>query len=316
MTLRVLDAGPLTTVQDLGRSGWRHLGVPLAGALDPRAAALANRLAGNPDAAALLEFTLAGPRLAFGRPVRVALTGGPADVRFRGRDGRRHALHAGRPVLLPPGELHVRALLSGARGWLAVAGGLDVPEVLGSRSTDLRGGFGGVDGRALREGDRLDLVHPPELQALQPVAPGWWIDPAAGEEPGAPLRFVPAAGTDPRQLARTRWTASPHSNRQGIRLAGKPLPEAGPQQPSAPVAPGTLQLPPDGLPIVLLADAQTVGGYRRLGYVIAADLPRLAQVRPGDALWLQPCDAAEAARRLAASRARWARIGLALEARR
>ena len=318
MSVEVLAPGPLTTVQDLGRPGYRHVGVALAGALDPAAAALANRLAGNPADAALLEFTLAGPSLRFDRPVRVALAGGHADAWFAGRDGVRIRVPHGRPVTLPAGDLQVPGIRAGVRGWLAIAGGLDVPEVLGSRSTDLRGGFGGLEGRALRRDDRLALLDPPLLQASAPASPGWWVDPHAFEPRGLPVRFVPAAGLDPGMLQALQsadWEVTADSNRQGVRLRGPVpgAPEAGGV--SAPVAPGTIQLPPDGQPIVLLSDAQTVGGYLRLGHVASADLHRLAQAGPGSMLRFRPCRPSHATRLAAAARARDARIRLALETR-
>lgn len=318
MSLQVLAPGPLTTVQDLGRPGHRHLGVPLAGALDPGAAILGNRLVGNPDGAAVLEFTLSGPRLAFDRPLRIALTGGDIEATFVAAAGPSIDIPGGRPVELPPGELQLGRLRTGARGWLAVAGGIDVPRVLCSRSTDLRGDFGGFEGRALRRGDVLALVDPPVMPVDTPRVPRWWISPDALDPPDTPIRFVPASGVDAalkHRLGGTYWEVGPDSNRQGIRLVGDPIAAPDAQQLSAPVAPGTVQLPPDGQPIILLADAQTVGGYLRLGHVAAADLPRLAQARPGTPLRLVPCDAVHAQRLMAAARARLARISLALETR-
>lgn len=315
MSLHVLAPGLLTTVQDRGRDGWRHLGVARCGALDPDAAALANRLAGNDADAAVLELTLHGPTLRLQRPLRVALCGASVAAYFES-DGERHAVPGGRPVELPAGVLHLGALRDGARAWLAVAGGLDVPPVLGSRSTDLRGGFGGLQGRALRGGDVLPLLAPP-LACERPRMPKWWIDaragaPHAGNEPH-PIRYVPAAHAGALQLARRRWRLSPRSNRQGARLEGDAIAGRRDEEISAPVAPGTVQLPPDGSPIVLLADAQTVGGYPRLGHVIAADLPRLAQLRPGDALRFEPCDTGTATRLACAARARLARIALMID---
>lgn len=318
MTLEVLVPGPQTTVQDLGRPGHRHVGVPLSGALDPAGAMLANWLVGNPGGAALLEFTLAGPSLRIRSPVRVALVGGRVDAWFTDCDGARTAVPFGRPVTLPAGELQVSGIREGVRGWLACAGGLDVPEVLGSRSTDLRGGFGGMQGRPLCRGDSLALLDPPALHATTPTVPGWWVDPHAFAPRGLPIRFVPAQGVDPallRGLASGDWRAAADSNRQGVRMEGPALgtPDAGGV--SAPVAPGTIQLPPDGRPIVLLADAQTVGGYLRLGHVASADLHRLAQAAPGAMIRFQPCHPQHARRLAAAARAHLARTRLALETR-
>jgi antagonist of KipI len=286
----------LTTVQDRGRSGWRHLGVAHAGTLDPAQAALANRLVGNSPDGAVLELTLRGPVLEFPQPTRIALCGAQIDAHFEDAHARSHPVPGGRPVTLPAGMLTLGAIRSGLRVWLAVAGGIDVPCVLGSRSTDLRGGFGGIDGRALREGDLLPIGAHPAIEASTPEAsapasPNWWValDAAASMEDA--IRYVPGGLPEALLLAERRWTVDTRSNRQGLRCAGDAIVATAGEQISAPVAPGTIQLPPDGQPIVLLADAQTVGGYPRIGHVIAADLPRLAQWRAGDALHFVAVDA-------------------------
>ncbi len=314
--LHVLAPGALTTVQDLGRRGWRHLGVGRAGALDPDAAQLANRLVGNPPDAAVLELTLRGPTLAFARPLRIALCGAQVDARFEDAAGRSTWLPGHRPVELPPGTLHLGPVRDGARAWLAIAGGIDVPPVLGSRSTDLRGGFGGHGGRALRRGDLLPLAPATLAAPDAPHIARWWIDPVDDRGDEAPLRFVPAAGRDPNALAARVWRVDPRSDRQGIRLEGAPLESPAAEAVSGPVAPGTIQLPPDGRPILLLGDAQTTGGYPQLGHVAAADLPRLAQKRPGDPLQLEAVDIAHARRLWRERAARLARLELAIETQR
>jgi antagonist of KipI len=311
---RVLAPGALTTVQDRGRDGWRHLGLARAGALDPAMAALANRLVGNAADAAVLELTLRGPTLALTQPARIALCGAEADARFEHAHDAAHPVPNARPVDLPAGTLHLGTVRGGLRAWLAVAGGFDLPPVLGSRSTDLRGGFGGLEGRALRAGDTLPIGETPPIDCDAPRAPSWWLAPEADLAADVPIRYVPADGTD-TALADREWRVDPRSDRQGLRLDGAPLPAAGAEQLSAPVAPGTIQLPPDGRPIVLLADAQTVGGYPRLGHVIAADLPRLAQRRAGDALRFAAVDAATAEILRRARRDAFARAVLALETR-
>jgi len=309
MTVRVLTSGLHTTVQDIGREGWRHLGVARCGVLDPVSATLANQLVGNSDDAAVLELALQGPTLQFDEPMRIALCGALVSAQFDTTQGASFALHGGRPVELPCGTLRLGATHGGARAWLAFAGGIDVPQVLGSRSTDLRGGFGGLEGRALRTGDTLTLRDRPALDCERPRMPAWWIDPTA-EAPGTPIRYVPAPHPAAARLSGQAWQVSSRSNRQGLRLEGEAIANADDEQISAAVAPGTVQLPPDGRPIVLLADAQTVGGYPRLGHVVAADLPRLAQLRPGEALRFQPCDPQTATRLACAARARVARIAL------
>ncbi|WP_158549203.1 biotin-dependent carboxyltransferase family protein [Lysobacter silvisoli] len=310
----VINGGALSLVQDQGRDGWRHLGVARGGALDPDSAALANMLVGNPADAAVLEFALQGPSLRLPQPLRLAVLGAQCEARFDGA-----ALPLARPVELPAGTLHLGGMREGARAWVAVSGGIDLPQVLGSRATDLRGGYGGVDGRALRKGDRLPIGAHAAIEADAPRAPGWWIDPRAGHDPLAPIRYVASTAPALRDVVlavgQREWRVHPASNRQGLRLDGDALDALSASGLSEPVAPGTLQLPPDGRPIVLLADAQTVGGYARLGHVIAADLPRLAQLQPNQRLRLRACGADEAAAAQAAARAERARLELAIAAR-
>ena len=308
--VQVLRPGLLTTVQDRGRVGWRHLGVAHAGALDPDALSLANRLVGNDDGCAVLEITLRGPALRLTAPTRVALLGAATDARFDGT-----AVPMGRPVELPAGTLELGAVRGGARSWLAFAGGIDTAAVLGSRSTDLRGGFGGVEGRALVAGDEWSLGQTSPIDADMPQATSWWIDPWHDVDPRAPIRYRPGPHPLAASLSHGRWQVAASSNRQGLRLRGDALAGVEAGGVSEPVAPGTIQLPPDGQPIVLLADAQTVGGYPRLGHVIAADLPRLAQLCPGQALTFAPCDAQTAQHAACAARARVARIALMIDAR-
>lgn len=309
-SLHVLSPGLLTTVQDLGRVGWRHVGVARAGALDPDAAALANHLVGNAGDDAVLELTLRGPTLRFDAPARVALVGAAVAARFDGQP-----VPMGRPVELPAGTLELGALRGGARAWLAIDGGVGAAVVLGSRSTDLRGGFGGLQGRALVAGDCLPLGESRAVERNELHTVPWWVDPMHDEPAHAPIRYVPSGHAAASALARREWRASASSNRQGLRLQGDALPAPAADGVSEPVAPGTIQLPADGCPIVLLADAQTVGGYARLGHVIAADLPRLAQCIPGQTLHFAPVDAATAHRLACAARVRLARIRLMIDAR-
>lgn len=317
LAIEVIEPGALTAVQDAGRPGWRHLGVGTAGALDPHALAAANLLVGNAPHAAGLEITLRGPKLRLQRAARIALVGAAVPMTFiGGHDGRPVRLPAGRPVDLPPGIVHVGTIRAGLRAWLAFAGGIEVAPVLGSRSTDLRGGFGGLAGRALQAGDALPLGEAAIAPLEAPQFPGWWVESDAAVAPDAPVRYVPSALPQARALAQQRWCMDPRSDRQGLRLAGQPLPAVhGPEPLSAAVAPGMLQLPADGQPIVLLADAQTTGGYPTLGHVIAADLPRLAQRRPGDAVAFAPVTQAEADALWHAREAASARQALAIAAR-
>jgi len=309
MTLTVLAGGLQTTVQDLGRSGHRHLGIGVAGALDAHSLRIGNLLVGNDAGAAALEVTLQGPRLKFGRAVRIAITGADLEAQCDGV-----ALPGWRPIVLPAGcELVLGPCRRGARAYLAIAGGVDVAPVLGSRGTDLRAGFGGLEGRALAAGDTL-AIGPASIAAVDaPQVARWWVDPAPDLDfrRSPVLRVLP--GRDAAALDAQAWRVSAQSNRQGLRLEGTALaPAQGGERISEPVAPGTVQLPPDGQPIVLLGEAQTIGGYPRIGHVIAADMPRLAQLRPGDEVRFEAVGAATAHGLACAQRARLARIGLAI----
>ncbi|HSR66014.1 MAG TPA: biotin-dependent carboxyltransferase family protein [Xanthomonadaceae bacterium] len=313
MNVRVLAPGLLTTVQDRGRLGWRHLGVGAAGALDPHAHALANLLAGNDAGAATLEISLAGPTLRFERAARIALCGADIEARCDGI-----ALPGARPCLLPAGStLALGPCRRGARAYLAVEGGFDVGPVLGSRSTDLRGGFGGLDGRALRKGDALPLGPARDVAVDAPRFPSWWIDAMPGRGPAGMIRVLPGAdATAPGDaLFRRDWDVAAASDRQGLRLEGEAIAVADRRERvSAPVAPGTIQLPPDGRPIVLLADAQTHGGYPRIGHVVRADWPRLAQLRPGERLRFAPCTPEQAHAAWQRRRQELARLALMIAA--
>jgi antagonist of KipI len=320
MGVRVLAAGMLTTLQDGGRHGMRHLGVGTAGAVDPWSHALANLLAGNPKDAATLEITLSGPLLRFDAPARIALCGARIDARVDEARGQSHAIPMARPVDLPAGSLlQLGACREGARSYLAVEGGFAVPAVLGSAATDLRGGFGGMRGRALANGDVLPLRmrRARDIGALHCAS--WWIDTASDDDPFPNIRVLPGVvATAPADaLFATAWKVAAASDRQGLRLAGDALAATDARERiSEPVFPGTVQLPPDGRPIVLLADAQTHGGYPRIAHAIRADWPKLAQLRPGDALAFRPCTAQEARAAYAAQRHRLARLGLAITAHR
>lgn len=315
MTIRVLAPGALTTVQDGGRGGYRHLGVGATGALDAYSHAVANLLVGNRRDAAALEITLAGPRLRFERTVRIALCGADIDAHCDG-----HAIPAWRPVSIQPGAtLALGACRRGARAYLAIAGGIDVPMMLGSSSTDLRGGFGGIEGRALIAGDALQVGSDSGFVESLQVA-RWWIDPSPDIAFDTPtiVRVLPGSDTvaSAGALFDEQWRVAAASDRQGLRLEGEMLRPVDPgERISEPVAHGTLQLPPDGQPIVLLADAQTHGGYPRVGHVIRADWPRLAQLRPGDRLRFQPCDRAQALDAWRDRCNRLARIEVAISAR-
>lgn len=305
-TIQVVRAPPFLTVQDLGRPGWRASGVPPGGAMDPWALQSANLLLGNPAGAGALEWAEGGGTLRFARRTSLALAGAEAHVRLDGAEvawGRVYVAAAG-------SELEVGRFEHGRFLYLAVRGGVTVPPVLGSRSTYLPARLGGVEGRRLRTGDAVPIG-----------ATGDWAPGAGRRLPesfrapladDAPLRVIAGpqraslSGEQWLALLRTAWRLSPSADRMGYRLDGMAVPggEADATLPSQPTCAGAVQLPPGGTPIVLMADAPTVGGYATPAVVCTADLARLAQRRPGDTVTFTEVGVEEA-RMLLRERRRW-----------
>ena len=301
----VLRPGMLASVQDLGRHGYRQLGICPGGALDTLALVLANRLVGNPDGAAGLEITMGGCELRFEAPMRIAWAGDDFDARLDGQPvwpGWSLPVRAGQ--ILRFGRANRLNGKAGIRTWLAVAGGIDVPVILGSRSTDLKAGFGGHEGRALKAGDTL-VCGAAALTAAQLGArpfggrlPPWQPDPADGAIelrilPGPEFEHFTVASRE--QLWRDAWRITSQSNRMGSRLEGPELKrKRSAEMLSSGVIPGTIQVPHSGRPIVLMGDAQTIGGYPRIGVVIRADLWKLVQAPLDGRLRFRVVDAAEA----------------------
>lgn len=289
IVLEILDGGLLTTVQDAGRQGWAHLAVPESGAADPWSLAVANVLVGNDPNHAALEMTLAGPTVRARVATTIGLAGADLGARIRGGrrlgSGRSHRLAEGDVVEIP-GDGATNS--TGARGYLAVPGGLDVPVVLGSRATCLTGGFGGLDGRPLRAGDLLGTAAPPADQPPEVV----WPEPDAGTDgAGGMLRVIPTAVPGLEALAAATWLVAPAADRVGIRLEADLLPTGiGGETITHGVVWGAIQVPPDGRPILLGPDHHTTGGYRVVGVVITADRPRLGQLRPGGRVRLEIVD--------------------------
>jgi antagonist of KipI len=323
MSVRVMRPGLLSTVQDLGRFGLQHLGIVACGAMDTLSHRLANALVGNPDEAATLECTVLGPELIFGRDSLVALYGAEFSARTASTP-----FPLNRPVLVPAGTtLTVGPAIRGARAYLAIAGGFQAPLVLGSRSTYVPGQFGGLQGRALKAGDQLptapDLVEQSAARfarlgrrgggivrgALRSVR---WSAPALSlpDRRGATLRALEGrhhAQFDAASRAaffESPWRVSPDSNRMGYRLLGPKLVRARPVEIlSEPTCLGTVQVPNDGTPIVLMADHQTTGGYPKIAEIAGADIPELAQLAPGGEIRFIQCtlEEAEDARRAASA---------------
>ncbi|GAB2882283.1 5-oxoprolinase subunit C family protein [Streptomyces mayteni] len=275
--LTVVATGPLATVQDQGRPGYAELGVPRSGAVDRPALALANRLVGNPADAAGVEATLGGLRLRARGPgvLYVAVTGAPGPVAVGGVPAP-----FGAPLPLRDGALlEVGAPASGLRSYVAVRGGVDVPPVLGSRATDLLSGLGP---EPLRPGATLPVGAP--------AAPFFGVDQAPCSAPPEEftLRVLPGprddwfTGEAAERLQSARWTATSRSNRIGIRLAGPALDRArAGELPAEGMVSGALQVPPNGQPVLFLADHPVTGGYPVIAVVHGADLPLAGQIPPG-----------------------------------
>ena len=279
-TLRVVAPGPLTTLQDGGRQGWLRFGVPGSGALDPRALAAANLLVGNPRETGALEMALAGGTFAAEGVMRIALAGADMAMTIAGAPAARERSH----TLASGAVVAIGAARSGARAYLAASGGFAVAPVFGSVATHLRAGIGGFDGRALRAGDAIPVAGP------VPAGPDLLL--AAAPPPTHPcLRVVLGPQDDYftaaalALLCAGTFTVTAQSDRMGYRLAGPALEHArGFNIVSDGIAPGSIQVPGNGQPIILLADRQTTGGYPKIATVISADLPALGQMRPGDAV--------------------------------
>jgi 5-oxoprolinase (ATP-hydrolysing) subunit C len=308
--LEVVESGLAVTVQDRGRFGYRDIGVPVSGALDPMLLAAANALLGNPAGAAGLEVTLAGPGLkALSGTLRVALAGEMGGRVLRARGSVLPVAPWSTITLASGDSLEVGAVARGI-GYVAVSGGVAVAEELGSRSTYQRAALGGVSGRALDAGDRLpcgEVQGDPWLECRSPA-------PLVHEE--GPIRVILGPQDDHFTDAALEaflsrpYTVSRDMDRMGMRLEGPALThsELGADIVSDGVVPGAIQVPANGQPIVLLADCQTTGGYPKIATVIRADLLRLAHARPGTVLRFASVSQAEAAaarRALAERLSRW-----------
>ncbi|MGH7046295.1 MAG: biotin-dependent carboxyltransferase family protein [Stellaceae bacterium] len=304
--LKILSAGLHTTVQDLGRTGWQRLGVPVSGALDGIALRLGNALVGNPPGMAGLEFLYSGAELEIvADAVRIALTGSGATLLSRAENGR--AVVGWQSVRLERGE-QVRIVLGSDAvcAYLAVEGGIAVPPVLGSASTYVRAALGGLDGRALRSGDVVPLAIARALPRAELRLP----TPPAGAA-GAPVRVVLGPQRDwftddaVATLLAAEFRVSKNADRMGMRLDGPLLRHRrGWDIVSDAIATGAIQVPGSGQPILLLADHQTTGGYPKIATVISADLPVVGRRRPGDTIRFAAVTI-EDAERLAREQQRW-----------
>ncbi len=291
VSILVEEPGLLTTVQDLGRQGYRQYGIPLAGAMDQQAAATANIMLGNEPGFGVIECTLVGPVLTFSIATQICLAGGDMNARLSG-----YPVSLGRVIQVQAGEtLKLGTAIRGCRTYIAVKGGIQVEPVLDSLSTFLKGGIGGYQGRALSQGDILDIKKSQFI--LDEVTTDWGICNELLEYPSGicPVRYVEGThyhwfdNKSINDFQQYDYTVNPASDRMGYRLQGVALRRSNNRElVSEGVTVGTIQVPPEGLPLVLMSDCQTTGGYPRLGHVITVDIPRLAQLKPGDKIRFSP----------------------------
>jgi len=298
MKIKVISPGVLTTVQDTGRFGHQAAGIPEAGAMDRESLRLANSLVQNPEDAATLELTVFGGTFEFDGEGTIALTG--ADMRpFL--NGNRMSINTAVPVKAGD-RLELGAASRGMRAYLAVSGGIDVPVVLGSRSTDLKSRLGGLDGRKLRAGDVLESGSRPQAAAELAEVQGSPCEPvlqrlaqATDPEGVTQIRFLfgPQDSMFGEEAKRTFtesiYTLSAACDRMGYRLEGAAIPSiSGTDILSEGICFGSIQVPANGQPIVMMADHQTTGGYAKIGTVLSEDLPLLAQLGSGKRIHFVP----------------------------
>ena len=290
-TITILRPGLFTTIQDTGRWAHQAIGVPVSGPMDRLSHRVANALVGNETTAALLEATLAGPEIRIENAAVIAVTGADFSARL---DADTIPLH--RPIRCRPGAvLRFGERRSGARAYIAFAGGIVTPSILGSRATHTYCGLGGLDGRAIAAGDRLPLGEE-RAPSSSPIvsSPAKTVGGAKVRViPGPQLDFFPPEALD--VLQRTRFTVTSQSDRMGYRLTGATIPcVEGREMISDATFTGALQVPPSGNPILLMSDRQTSGGYPQLATVITADLPAAGQLAPGDWIEFEICTRAQA----------------------
>jgi antagonist of KipI len=302
MTIRVVKPGLFTTVQDRGRYGYAHLGISPAGAADALSLRIANLLVGNDENAPALEMTLLGATLEFAEVVVIAVCGAGCECKVG-----QQRLVANTAVEVTAGSvLQCGSTTDGARCYLSVQGGFDVPPVMDSYSTDIRGCFGGVEGRRLQTGDvlRVGKVNGLRSRRLRGDALNWL-------QHEGPIRVTRGAQHDwfssetCAQFLATPYTVSEQSDRAGLRLKGEAItPQEQRQLLTDGIPLGAIQVPQDGQPIMLFVDQQTTGGYPKIANVIAADMHRVGQLRPRDEVRFAEVSVAEGVEALRAQE-RW-----------
>ncbi|WP_062261317.1 biotin-dependent carboxyltransferase family protein [Endozoicomonas arenosclerae] len=316
MSLTLLEPGMLTSVQDLGRFGFRNLGFSTNGAMDTLAAKTANLILDNPESAPVLEYTLTGPTLKFHEPAAICLTGGNPVATLDNQPVDSHTV-----ISIQSGQiLKIGSLRSGCRGYLAIKGGFQLRETLGSCSTYLRAGIGGLEGRALKENDQLKFTPMSSQESLKhEVSLGLEFTHYL-EEPKStlPVRFVrgPQFSWFSKQGLETflnqPYSVRPDSDRMGYRLSGeKIVSQHSESLITEGATSGAIQIPPDGQPIILMSDCQPTGGYPKMGNIISVDLPRVAQLKPSDTLIFQEVSIEEAQQELIEQRFSLNRLSIA-----
>jgi antagonist of KipI len=292
--VHVAKPGLLTTVQDLGRWGFQALGVSVAGPMDPVSHRIANAMAGNAADAAALEATLIGPELVFDDERLVAVAGAEFEISI----DHQPVVATGSFVVPAGATLRFGRRLRGTRAYIAIAGGIDTPPVLGSRATHLPSAMGGLGGRALAAGDRLSCgaARTRPMAAVNPSSVA-----AAVPDGRATLRVLPGPQSDRfaagalDALQSAPYRIAPSSNRMGFRLGGPPLTHTRGADVISDATPlGVVQVPASGQPILLMADRQTSGGYPKIATVITADIGLAGQLGPGDTIAFTVCSPGEA----------------------
>lgn len=298
--LTIHKSGMQTTVQDLGRTGFQKYGVVAAGAMDPYALRMANLLVGNEENAAALEITLMGPSIHFEEAHVISICGGDLTPQLDGK-----AVKSWRAITAAKGQtLTFGKPRSGSRCYMAVAGGIDVPAVMGSRSTYIRAGLGGYQGRALESGDQLAIGEASAAQQSTAQNRSWFV-PSPSYSPNPVIRvtkgrqFELFSEQSQKYFLSETFSVNPQSDRMGYRLDGPRLALAEAQEMiSEAVVFGSIQVPADGNPIILMADRQTAGGYPKIAEVITVDLPLISQLKPGGHLRFTEISIEEAQRLL------------------
>lgn len=302
MSITVIKPGLQSSFQDLGRQGYQHLGVSVSGAMDSRAHRLANLLAGNTDDHATLEITLTGPTLRFDAATCIAISGAALSPTINGQ-----TVPNNRPLVVKAGDvLAFGARKTGLRSYLAVYGGFDIARVMGSRSTFLRGNFGGMGGRALKKDDQIGLLQTLGEFDLDALTDDVWmikvyLPALLGFMVRHDIRVIAGphadlfTDTSLEQFFTSGYQVDAQSERMGYRLNGPTLKLKDTDQIVSEVTSfGTIQVPPDGKPIILMADRQTTGGYVKIAHVATVDLPLIAQTMPGETLHFHDITLAQA----------------------